>query len=230
MRLPLLKIVAVDDPTVAGELLSQSNRWDWVIFASTNAVRFALAICEGSYTPPRRTRIAAIGQATAEALNKAGVRVDLIPKPQFNSESLLASPEMADVTGQSILIVRGEGGREHLGQTLKTRGAEVAYAEVYRRVLPEADIAHWIDLWRQGHIDVVTITSGEALNNLTQLLGETKHEFAERTPLVVIGSRIQKLARDQGWRHVISAEPASDEAITETIIRLVETSRSEASD
>jgi len=225
MRLPLLEIVAVDDPTPAVALLSRPNRWDWVIFASTNAVRFALAIHGGPYTPQRRTRIAAIGQATAEALTKAGIRVDLIPKPQFNSESLLASSEMADVTGRSILIVRGEGGREHLAEILRARGAEVAYAEVYRRILPKAGIAHWIDLWRQGHIDVVTITSGEALNNLTQLLGETKHEFAERTPLVVIGPRVEKLARDQGWRYVISAEPASDQAVTDAIIRLVETKR-----
>lgn len=69
----------------------------------------------------------------------------------------------------------------------------------------------------------MTITSGEALNNLVSLLGEVKHEFAERTPLVVIGTRLEKLARDQGWRRVISAEPASDQAITETIIRLFET-------
>jgi len=227
IRLPLLEIAAVDDPAAAGELLSRSERWDWLVFTSTNAVRFALAICGGSYTTSRRTRIAAIGEATAEALAEAGVRVDLIPKPQFNSESLLASPEMADVTGKSILIVRGEGGREHLAEILRARGAEVAYAEVYRRILPEADAAHWIGLWRQGHIDVVTITSGEALNNLARLLGEARHEFAERTPLVVMGSRVEKLARDQGWRCVIGAEPAGDRAMAETIVRLAESKRAD---
>lgn len=225
MRLPLLEIVAVGDPTAAAELLSRQDRWDWLIFASPNAVRFTLAIHGGSFNPPRPARIAAIGQTTAEALTKAGIRVDLIPKPQFNSESLLASPEMTDVSGKSILIVRGEGGREHLAQTLRARGAEVAYAEVYRRILPATDIGYWIDLRRQGGIDIVTITSGEALNNLTQLLGEAIHEFAEHTPLVVLGSRVEKLARDQGWRHVISAEPACDQAIAETIIRHVETKR-----
>jgi uroporphyrinogen-III synthase len=222
LRLPLLEIAAVDDPAPAAKLFSRPTPWDWLIFASANAVHFTLAIHGGSFSPPESTRVAAIGQATAETLIKAGIRVDLIPKPQFNSESLLASPEMADVTGKSVLIVRGEGGRAHLGQTLKARGAEVAYAEVYRRMLPEGDIAHWVELWRQGGIDVVTITSGEALNNLALLLGEAKHEFAERTPLVVIGTRVEKLARDQGWRRVISAEPASDQAITEAIIRLFE--------
>ncbi|HYE35274.1 uroporphyrinogen-III synthase [Methylocaldum sp.] len=226
MRLPLLEIVAVDDSTAAAELLSRPDQWDWLIFASTNAVRFALAIHGRPYDPPRRTRIAAIGQATAEELIKAGIRVDLIPKPQFNSESLLASPEMADVTDKSILIVRGEGGREHLAEVLRSRGAKVAYAEVYRRILPETDTAHWIDLWRQGRIDVVTITSGEALTNLTQLLGDAKLEFAERTPLVVIGSRVEKLAREQGWRYVVSTEQAGDQALAETIIRLIETKRS----
>ncbi|MGX2039418.1 uroporphyrinogen-III synthase [Methylocaldum sp. MU1018] len=228
LRLPLLEIVAVDDSTAAAALLSRPDHWDWLIFASVNAVRFALAIHGKPYDP--RTRIAAIGQATAKALAKAGIRVDLIPEPQFNSESLLASPEMADVAGKSILIVRGEGGREHLGKTLAARGAEVAYAEVYRRILPETDVAHWIDLWRQGHIDIVTITSGEALNNLAQLLGEAKPEFAERTPLVVIGSRIEKLARDQGWRCVVSAESASDQAITDTVIRLIEAERAAQND
>ncbi|WP_119632203.1 uroporphyrinogen-III synthase [Methylocaldum marinum] len=225
LRMPLLEIAAVADPSTAEALLSRTDQWDWLIFTSTNAVRFALQIIGGSYAPPPSARVAAIGRATAEALAKAGIRVDLIPKPQFNSESLLASPEMADVTGQSILIVRGEGGREHLAQTLEARGAEVVFAEVYRRILPEMDIAYWIDLWRQGRIDVVTITSGEALNNLMLFLGEARHEFTERTPLVVIGSRIEKLARDLGWHHVIGAEPASDQAITETIIGLAETKR-----
>lgn len=223
LRLPLLDIAPIDDPAPAAKLFARRKPWDWLIFASANAVRFTLAIHGGSFSPPESTRVAAIGQATAETLNKAGIRVDLIPKPQFNSESLLASPEMTNVTGKSVLIVRGEGGRAHLGQTLKARGAEVAYAEVYRRMLPEGDIAHWVDLWRQGGIDVVVITSGEALNNLASLLGEAKHEFAERTPLVVIGTRVEQLARDQGWRRVTSAEPASDQAITEAIIRLFKT-------
>jgi uroporphyrinogen-III synthase/uncharacterized protein HemX len=221
LRLPLLEIVPVEDNRAAAELLDRPDYWDWLIFVSANAVRFALATGGRAVRPSPRTCIAAVGEATAGALAQAGVRVDLIPKPKFNSESLLADPDLADVAGKRILIVRGVGGREHLAEVLRERGAETAYAELYRRANPRAaNAAACIDLWRRGGIDAVVVTSGDALSRLMELLGETGAELACRTPLAVIGARIAELARESGWRRVAVAGQANDQGIADAIIQL----------
>lgn len=220
LHLPLLEIVPVADSEAAAELLSRRDFWDWLIFVSANAVRFALPIGAWAGEWPLPARIAAVGEATAKELAGAGIRVDLIPKPQFNSESLLAAPEMRDVAGRRILIVRGVGGREHLASVLGSRGAETAYAEVYRRAPPPADAAAPIKLWQKGGIGAVVVTSGEALGHLMELLGDEGAELALHTPLAVIGGRVAELAIKRGWRRVAVAEQASDRGLVEAIVRL----------
>jgi uroporphyrinogen-III synthase len=228
LHLPLLEIVPVDDPGKAAEHLGREDYWDWVIFVSANAVRFAAEIGGWTDRASSRTRIAAVGAATAGALEEAGIRIDLVPKPQFNSESLLADPAMADAAGRRILIVRGVGGREHLAEALKERGAEVVYAEVYRRAPPSLDDARpVIDAWRQGGVDAVVLTSGEALGRLMELLGTGAAEWASTTPLAVIGERIAGLARNAGWSRIAVAERAGDRELVDALVRLSKEDRTE---
>ncbi len=220
LQLPLMDIRPLEDNQAAADLMDRPDYWDWLIFVSANAVRFALAAKNGTFHLSPRTRIAALGGATAKALADAGIRVDLIPEPKSNSESLLGAPEFAEVAGQHILIVRGVGGREHLADVLRERGAETAYAEVYRRVKAQADGAACIELWRRGDIDAVVVTSGEALDALVELLGEARAEFAYRTPLAVIGERIAAIARERGWRRVAVAQEASNQGLCNAVVQL----------
>ena len=219
LRLPLVEIVPVEDNRAAADLLNRPDYWDWLVFVSANAARFALAAGTWAVRPSPRTRVAAIGAATAQILADAGVRVDLIPEPKSNSESLLAAPDLAEVAGRRVLIVRGVGGREHLAKVLNERGAETAYAELYRRVNTGVDGAACIDLWRRGDIDAVVVTSGEALDRLMELLGEAGAELAYRTPLAVIGARIAALAQERGWRRIEVAREACDPGLCDAIAR-----------
>ncbi len=219
VRLPLLEIEPLGQEAPAAELLRRSGHWDWLIFVSANAVRYALDLSGGASWASARTRVAAVGAATARALAAAGIQVDLIPKAQFNSESLLAAPEMAEMAGRRVLIVRGEGGRELLAEALRARGAALAYAEVYRRRRAEVDAAALAALWGSGGIGLAVATSGEVLDHLMAILGEAGVAFAVSTPLAVIGARVGRLARDRGWRQVIVAEQASDAELAEAIVR-----------
>ena len=220
---PLLAIAPVEHPDAALRLLHSAEAWDWLIFISANAVRHALQL-EGWRAPA--ARFAAVGEATAAALEAAGLRVDLVPYPQFNSEALLADPRMQAVAGQRILIVRGEGGREHLADVLRERGAEVAYAEVYRRmpVLPSA-FAPALEQLKRGDCEAIVVTSGEALTHLRNLLHQAGLAPSSWPPLAVPGERIAGLAHSQGWTRVLVADQASDEAIVQSLKRLAHARR-----
>src|SRR5690606_23076345 len=102
---------------------------DWAIFASIAAVEHGLPRVRSRIG---ETRIAAIGAATANALRTAGVRVDAVPDRE-ESEGLLELPAFHDMTGATVWIVRGRGGRGLLAETLRARGADVAFVEVYER-------------------------------------------------------------------------------------------------
>jgi uroporphyrinogen-III synthase/uncharacterized protein HemX len=218
---PLLSIAPPLNPSTAKSLLNAAEPWDWLIFISANAVRGVLGVDGWMGPVAGATRLAAVGEATATALAEAGLTVDLVPYPQFNSEALLADPRMAQVAGQRVLIVRGEGGREHLAETLRERGADVAYAEVYRRVPVSIEaFSSSLNLWQEASFDAVVVTSGEALAHLTGLLRETGLDSQPRPVLVVPSERIANQAAEQGWPRILIAEQASDEGIVQAIKQL----------
>ena len=169
----------------------------------------------GASRPP----LGAVGRATAAALTEQGLPPDLVPDRGFDSEALLALPALTQVTGRRVLIVRGEGGRPLLGDTLRSRGAEVSFAEVYRRAQPDVDVSTELSAWRD-RLAFVTVTSDEVLQNLLQLLGATNRAWLLATPLVVISDRGGATAMKLGFRTVAVAKETSDEGLIDALCRL----------
>lgn len=216
VRFPTLDIVAVDNNKIIQQLESLSQ-WDWLIFISTNAVNFALRANNGKIDAFKACSIAAVGKATKKALKLAGVSVDLLPDRQFNTEGLLATTEMMQVNGKGCLIVRGQGGRETLANSLRERGAKVDYMEVYSRVVPVADATYVMDMLKQGMLHAITITSGDALKNLVTMIGAELHNKLQVVPLIVISHRIKALAEEFGFKSIAVTENPGDRAIIETV-------------
>jgi uroporphyrinogen-III synthase len=217
VRLPTLEIVACNNLLAIQKNLAHLESFQWLIFVSVNAVNFALKANDGKIRPCKVRQIAAIGKATANALERAGVVVDLSPEPPYNSEALLTMPEMQHVQGQRILIVRGEGGREELANTLQSRGADVQYLNVYKRIMPSMNNTEVILLLEQNQLDVITVTSGEILQNLLIMLDTTYHRQLFTLPLVVVSDRIKQIATELGFKRIAVASSPSDEAILETV-------------
>jgi uroporphyrinogen-III synthase len=218
IRFPAVAIEPAADPSRPRHLLCKP--WDLIIYISRNAVECSLPLHPNRQLPAG-SRIAAIGRATAKALADAGRVPDLLPADRSDSEALLALPELADLGGKRVLIVRGTGGRPVLGDTLMARGAELAYAEVYRRALPRLDPAPLLARWRRD-VQVVTATSGEILDNLLRLIGGAGgRDLLVATPLVVVSERTAGTARGLGFARIELARRASDEAIVEALCGLV---------
>jgi uroporphyrinogen-III synthase len=203
---PVAFPVIVVEPTgtadEAARRIARLDAYDVALFVSTNAVEYGLALIETVWTTlPPGLRIGAVGKATAEALRGHGLDVDLLPAAGFNSEALLALDALQRVDGWRVLVFRGEGGRELLAEALRARGALVDYAEVYRRARPDMDPVPLLARWRAGGVDVVTITSAEALDNLHGLVGEAGRTLLLTTPLIVISERVAERAVALGFRH-----------------------------
>lgn len=216
IRFPTLSIEPPTDPQPAKAVLARLDEFDLAIFISANAIEQCLQRID---TPlPPGLRLAVVGKASARALEAAGYRVDHQPVDGADSEALLALPALQQITGQRVLIVRGEGGRELLAETLRTRGARVEYAEVYRRTVPTADASALSRRWRTEGIDAVTVTSNQTLQNLHDLLDPAGRECLLRTPLVVVSPRAGELARQLGHTAPITvAAEAGDEAVLEAL-------------
>ncbi len=220
VRFPTLEIVSRDDDRIKSTLANLDG-FRWVVFISANAVNFALKANSGKIPRTKSVRFAAVGQATAQAMKMAGLPVDLVPEYGYNSEALLEMPQLQQVEGQNCLIVRGEGGREQLATTLRSRGAEVDYLEVYKRIIPRMDSSPVVELLAQHRLDVITVTSAEALQNLSLMLGEKNNKLLSLIPLVVVSDRIRCLAADMGFNRITVTDSPIDTAILETVITCV---------
>lgn len=219
IRFPTLSIEPPSDPERARAVLARLEEFDLAIFISANAIEQYLQFMDAPL--PTTLRLAVVGKASARALETAGYRVDHQPVDGADSEALLALPELQQVAGQRVVIIRGEGGRELLADTLRARGAQVEYAEVYRRTVPTADTAVLSNRWRNDGIDAVTVTSNQTLQNLYDLLDPVGRECLLRTPLVVVSPRAEELARRLGHAAPVTvATEAGDEAVLDALQRL----------
>lgn len=208
IHFPTIAIGPAADQASARVLLQGIADYHMAIFISPNAVRYGLELL-GADGLPAGIEICAVGKGTARVLSEMGIAVDVLPPGRSDSEALLILPELAKVAGKRILILRGNGGRELLTETLRQRGAKVDHAEVYARTTVSADAGPLVAVWEK-EIDIVTATSGEILENLFSLLGEEGGTLLRKTPLLVVSARIRDRARELGCGRIIMADDASD--------------------
>lgn len=218
VRFPAIEIHFVDPDAGFARRLQTLGSRDRLLFVSANAVSGLSAACRRLGTDlPGGPRIGAIGPATARALEACGLTPDLVPDEGFTSEALLELEDLQHVAGEKIVVVRGGEGRATLAETLSARGAHVEFLETYRRRLPKAPPAGVLEMLAQGGIDLLTATSGEALGNFLTLAREIPIEDLQRTPIVVGGPRVVRLATERGFASVITATDPGDLAMLEAV-------------
>ena len=215
---PLLDIAPVQDQQALHKQISrlaqkeplaasfEERQFDLAIFISPNAVQYGMAAIRAAGEIPASLKIATVGQGSAKALREMGITNVIAPVERFDSEGLLALPELQNVAGWRVLILRGDGGRELLGDTLRARGATVEYAACYRRSKPQQDAAMLLD----AAPDALTVTSSEALGYLWQMLDDAQRDRVCAIPLFVPHKRIAELAQQQGWRQVRLTDAGDD--------------------
>ena len=200
---PLLEIKPVEDTRALLELARSLASYDLLIFISPNAVKHGMASLGAL---PRTVRAATVGQGSARALREAGVSDIIVPSGGFDSEALLAMPQLQNVSGWRIAILRGDAGREVLGDSLKQRGANVEYVACYQRGKTPFDSTSLLD----AAPDAISVTSSEALAHLCESFDESRKSRFAAIPLFVPHPRIAEAAQRQGWRQVIITGSGDD--------------------
>jgi uroporphyrinogen-III synthase len=223
---PLIEIKPLNDYSQFEAIISKIETYDWAIFISSNAVQNGMPRLVKNSIPPS-LKFAAIGPVTGSELQSFGVKEVLTPlshvqhgdenKVRFDSESLLALPEMHDVKNKKILIVRGVGGRDVLAETLKARGAQVIFAECYQRINPQTNCDLLTQLYAEKKLHGIVVTSSEAMRHLLDLAGDA--DWLHNVTLFVNHARIAELPLQLGLK-VAVADELGDEAMLETINKL----------
>ncbi len=193
---PALEIRDAEDAGAARAVLARLEAFDLAVFVSPSAVRKAFELRGARW--PARVRAAALGAGTRRELETRGVAGIIAPEDGADSEALLALPQMRGLERSRVLILRGAGGRELLGETLAARGAQVSVVECYRRARPAPGAAP------AGALDAACANSSESLDNLVALLGLAR---LRDTPLFVPHERVARKARETGFTAVEVAGP-----------------------
>ena len=190
---PAIDFAPLADFSQLDPALAEVKQFDWVVFTSANGVRFvaerlnSLSLSTHVFTS---AKIAAIGPATARALQEIGLHVDFIPT-KFLGEQIAI--ELPIERGQRALLLRADIASDVLARGLGQRGVNVQDIDAYRTVMPSAS---QVDLRR---VDAVTFTSSSTVRNFTEMLDGGRGNF-EHTAVFCIGPVTAETARELGWR------------------------------
>ena len=203
---PTIEIASLEDASQLDRAIRHLVQYHWIIFTSVNGVKaFWERLDPSGLTDPHGLpKVAAIGPATARALQAHGVTATLIPD-EYIAEAIVAG--IGDVQGRRILLPRADIAREALAIELQKRGAIVDEIAAYRTLPAQPDPGGLIEL--QRGVDVITFTSSSTVRNFAALVG--RDDASPDTIIACIGPITANTARELGWRvDVLASEYTMD--------------------
>ena len=199
VEVPLIAIRPCDDHDgTIRHTLNSLPTYDWLIFTSVNGVeilfdRLHEYSLDSNLVHDRS--IAAIGPATAQALQRRGLTVDLMPHEHLTSGIVRAIGNL-DLQGKRILLPRAEEGSPDLPPGLEALGAHVKHLSLYRTEIPYDACNHILEALQTG-LDVATFTSPSAVRSVVTVL-QHRLELLAPIMLVYIGPVTAEAARQEG--------------------------------
>ena len=214
LALPLIAIAPARDPQALAEAWGRLAAYGLVVFVSPNAAECFLAARPAGCAWPASTLAGATGPGTSQALRSGGVPEGQVVEPradapQFDSEALWSQLSARPWRGVRVLIVRGDGGREWLAETLAAQGAQVDTLAAYSRCRPALgadERALLQEALDRPAAHCWLFSSSESIANLEVLAGpgaDWSHSLA-----VATHERIAERARRLGMARVAQAAPS----------------------
>ncbi|MFL6281028.1 MAG: uroporphyrinogen-III C-methyltransferase [Vicinamibacterales bacterium] len=199
-----IRIVPPEDPTPLDDACRQAGSFNWIIFASANAVDYFMRglLANGDVRDLHGVRLCTVGPSTASRLQRYGIRVDLTPA-EFRADALVdALKSSGSLTGQRILIPRANIARDRLAEELRDAGANVVDVVAYRTVPGGSERSGEYDVYRlllDRQIDAVTFASASAVRNFVTMIGEDQAaDLLKSTVVASIGPVTAEAAQQLG--------------------------------
>jgi uroporphyrinogen III methyltransferase/synthase len=219
---PTIKLAPSSEPAPVDEALRSLCRYDWVVFTSANGVSFARSRLFELGLDARAfgaARIAAIGDATAEAVRRElCLAVKLYPA-SFVAEALADALEQGgQVRGKRFLLLRADIARPVLRERLERGGAaEVRDVAVYEtKPAPQLPPA-LLEALAAGELTWVTFTSSSTVRNFAGLLGPDYAARLKGVKLASIGPITTGAIRELGLEPAVQAETFNVDGLVEAI-------------
>lgn len=208
VEVPVLEICPPASYDGLDRALRQLDSFDWLLFTSVNSVvRFqARAMDLGVPLTRVRPRIAAVGKATAQALETlVHLRAFLTPK-EYVAESLVAALK-EQIPGKRVLLARAAVARDVIPDALRAAGASVDVVDAYQNVLP-LDAPSKLRKALSEPIDAATFTSSSSVTHLAEAAHAANVPFPlPNIPAVSIGPITSQTLREFGWPPAAEAVP-----------------------
>ena len=217
--LPLIRIAPVSSTMAVVLAWVRLGQRKLVVFVSPNAAEHFFAVKPAGMFWPAHVYAGSTGPGTSQALQKLGVPRERIIAPaadstQFDSEALWARLAAMDWQGASVLMVRGDGGREWLADKLRAKGAQVGKVVAYHSAPPtftRAQRALLDAALHQPQQHLWLFSSSEAISHLAAAVTV---ENWHKAWAIATHPRIAARAQEVGFSNVVQTRPALDAVAT----------------
>ncbi len=218
-----LPLFAIEPGTELNDLPNKVNQLksgDYIFAVSKHAVDYATATLKYTGFHWRNDlHYFTVGQRTATYFAGQSEQCIAYPYRQENSEGLLALPAMQQLHEKTVLILRGNGGREFFAQQASARGAEVIQMECYRRIPIIYNNAEQTSLCKRAGVNTIVATSMEILTALMDFVPENEHNWLTDCRLITVSRRIGRFAEQSGWQKVIISPRADNQTLLHTLLQ-----------
>jgi len=210
--LPLVAFAAPENTAPLDAALRELAEFDWILLTSQNVVRALAARCEtlgiSLAAAAGSLRIAAVGPATAETAEKAGLKIAHVAATHHGVA--LAEELGGQVRGCRIFLPRSDRANPALPEALARLGARVTEVVAYRTLAASPAEEEVRRQMERGEAEAVLCFSPSAVQHLADLLGaERMRALQKQMVFAAIGPVTAAALRKAGVEHVVVAPDAS---------------------
>jgi uroporphyrinogen III methyltransferase/synthase len=196
---PTIEIRPPEDFGPLDEAIQNLDSFDWLVFTSVNGVEAFVRRLKHHGLDlraiPRHAKVAAIGPATAQSIEEAGLQVDVTPE-EYRAEALIGALKGDALEGNKVLIPRAKVAREILPEKLREAGAEAVVPPAYESVPSSEGKERLKELLDNGEVDCVTFTASSTVENFVRAFGkEEAGRLLSKTRIACIGPITASTAR-----------------------------------
>jgi len=222
LEMPLVQVQHSADSEIVDDVFAEIGSYEWLIFSSVNGVKGFFDLFFRKFEDIRSLgflRIAAVGSATATAVEEHRLKVDLVPVNADGESLVEALLNQQTMDNSKVLVVTGNLGRGIIEERLEEAQAIVDVMPVYRTERTDLGTHPSASVFRRSGADAITFTSPSAVRSFVAQAGSLQPESGARTPITCsIGPVTSAAMREAGMPVDVEASQQSLDGIVKALV------------